>query len=150
RYLTSSDGPFVMFVFEEIGDRVLMRYIRGDIGYGRNVPSPSFMNNNVPPVLYSFAIVARDVDPRTVTVDISNLFVSTLPWVNVPSKFGVSTPDPARSGLVSIRASKNKLEFRQFLTYHTTLVPNNPTNLLTLEIEFAIISLPECPMMPRL
>lgn len=146
RYLS----PPMMFIFEEHDNRVLMRFLRSDFCTESisGIP-PAFRDNNVAPVVSAFDIVMRDSVLETTSIDITDVFASDLPWVSKSTKFGLSNADRARSGLVSIRESEQKIELKQRLTYHVNLGYVNPTNALTLEITHSIHLLPTVPMSPR-
>ncbi len=141
----------LMFVLERHDARILARFVRADVPHEVNSEiSGAVRANNVAPVFYSFDIVSEDKSGKSFVVDVSQLFSSTLPWVKVPNRFGVSGADPRRSGLTSVRVSDCKVEFVQMLTFYASDVPNSPTNSLTLEMTHAIHLLPDEPMHPRL
>ncbi len=150
KYLTRFSAPLVVFVFEEMDNKILMRFIRQDIASNIDGETSSSKANNLAPIFYVFDIESRDVGRGTVSIDVTDLFASILPWVEIPSKFGISGVDKSRSGLKSFRISNDKIEFRQLLTYRATSVPGNPTNAITLELTHAVVLLPENSMIPRL
>lgn len=141
--------PPVVFRFEEYDDRVLMRYVRVDVDRQDIEISRAIIDNNVAPVMYSFKIAWRDLAKGIVTIDVSDFLCSPVPWVRLPSKFGMSAADRERSGLISVNVIPNRIDYSQFLTYHATKVPENPTDAITLEIRHSIIPLPVDPMISR-
>lgn len=143
--------PSIMFVFEEFRGRVLMRFVRPDISLeGGSESSGAIRQNNTSPIFYSFRILSSDSHRGLVVIDVSDLFAETIPWLDVPSKFGISRADRTHSGLTDVQVVEDGIEFTQLLTYRATRIPGNPTNVLTVEMIHTIVFLPMRRMVPRL
>lgn len=151
KYLQNATEMPFMFTFEEFEDRVFMRFVRSDVLLAKDSKMlGAIRSNNVGPISYAFDIISKDTDRKIIAVDVSRFFGATVPWVSISSNFGIREADRARTGLRSVSVSEHKVEFKQFLTYHTTNVPGNPTDALTLEMTHTIFLLPIKPMLPRL
>jgi len=114
-------------------------------------------SNSIEPILMSFEVLTENGD-KAVVIDVTNLFTSDPQDFSVRGAIGTGGADPSRSYIDRVKAFKDNIEVRSFLTFSAGMssfglfgpTQPNSSSSISATIHYSIVLLPETPMMGRL
>ena len=149
--------PQQVIRWQRFEDKLLLRSVSYSSVATEDKPIyESVKNNNIEPIIKTFAIKAYNKDTSACIIEMNALFTSDIPMIGALSSrqrktFGIRRLDAKRSMINHIKAYPKNVEVRHTLTYDGTKLPDNVlTGSLTLEMNQSFIVLPEVPMQPRI
>jgi hypothetical protein len=145
-----------VWTWEREGRRVLLRKRSHNEFAADTLPiAMSVVNNNFPPVLATFDVLAEGPD-GSVVVDVKSFYEGDTPALAALSQaqrrdFGVRRLDPARSFVVFARSFPQNVDVRHTRSYDATSPPRgNNTGTISMELHQSMVLLPAEPMRPRI
>ncbi len=113
--------------------------------------------NNIQPILMSFDILTENGDKAAV-IDATNLLTSDPQDFSVREAIGSGGADPSRSYVDRIKAFKDNIEVRSFITFGAGMSsfslfggrPSGSASSISTVVHYSIVLLPQKPMMGRL
>ena len=114
-------------------------------------------SNSIEPILMSFEVLTENGD-KAVVIDVTNLFTSDPQDFSVREAIGTGGADPSRSYVDRVKAFKDNIEVRSFLTFGAGMssfgmfgsARPGSASAISATVHYSIVLLPEKPMMSRL
>lgn len=152
--------PQQVIRWQHVDNQILMRSVSYHSVANEEEPIyKSLKNNNFEPVIYSFPVVAYQIDSSknktAVVIEVNPFFTSDIALIGALSdrqrkRFGISGVAPKRSLIVGTKSFPSNTEVRHILTYKGNKLPDNfLTQTLSVEMNQSFILLPETLMQPR-
>ncbi len=139
----------VMARWEKRHDHLVLRMMMPHLVTDGDEPIyEAVRNNNVAPVLQRFKIDPAS-DENNFVIDVTDFFVAGVPWLRPQVRLGLSAFDKSRSEILSARNHEEYVQLTQRLTFKSKGLPDNPTDLLSIELNHAMVLLPEDKMTSR-
>jgi hypothetical protein len=146
--------------WERLGNRVFLRVVSYDMVADSNLPvSRAVRLSNEAPIIVSFDVAAYSPEDSNVVVEVTKLFTTDVPELNLRQDRGVRVRslDASRSAITRVRSFPRNVEVSAFQTFAVDSVPgpageraDRSLNSLTMLMNFSMVLLPDRPMMPRL
>jgi hypothetical protein len=158
-------GADLMVRWERVGDKVFLRQVRTrNRAVGSQALELGVAMSNVHPIIMAFNVEAVSPEGSAV-IDVTNLYTTNPPEMDVASTLRVGSLDASRSYLDKVKAFPTNIEVRSVLTFRAGAAPpagagggpggggrggggQSPSN--TALINYSMVKLPESPMMGRL
>jgi len=115
----------------------------------------SVRNSNLDVVLASFDIKAFNRDTTGVLIDVTDFYSADVPAIGIHDElkkaFKISTLDPTRSFIDTIKSFPINVETKVLKTYRATESPTDNSNgAISFELNTSMLLLPKTPFKPRL
>lgn len=146
--------------WERMGNRVFLRVVSYDMVADTNLPqSRAVRLSNEAPIIVSFDVAAFSPEDSNLVVEVTKLFTTDVPELNLRQSRGVHVRsfDASRSAITRARSFPRNIEVSAYQTFAVDSVPgaageraDRSLNSLTMLMNFSMVLLPDRPMMPRL
>jgi hypothetical protein len=146
--------------WERLGNHVFLRVVSYDMVADSALPvSRAVRLSNEAPIIISFDAAAYSPEDSNVVLDVTKLFTTDVPELNIRQSRGVRVRsfDAARSAITRARSFPRNIEVSAYQTFAVDSVPgpageraDRTLNSLTMLMNFSMVLLPDRPMMPRL
>ena len=142
--------------WEEHGQQIFIRVI----DYSLKADSGSTMllsvqNSSLNTILYAFEIKKHDLVKHTVTIDVTDFYNGDITALGISDTlrkaYRVSSLDPSRSYIDTIKGFSTNLEVQTIKTYKAQESPTDKSNAsITFELNTSMLLLPAIPMKVRI